>query len=221
MASWWLALSLASGSVASEPPEWLAATEVRVAFAGAVGAPEGCARTDAEARALAFRLFADALAGESLESIARRASDAASAARGGGLGPFPTPRFDGAIEDALRAVAVGEVALPVRTSAGWHVVRRDPAPVVGVRWALVASASDPGATGSAALRSDAEARALAEAARTALDAGASPAADVAGETVLGPGTWASDVTTAVQALPVGRSTVVRSGTGWLAVRRTW
>lgn len=110
------------------PPglERLAATDVRVAWRGAVGAPASVTRDEAEARALADAIYRRVLAGEPIEALAREHSDDPSGPRGGHLGAWRVGLMVPEYEAALAAVPVGGVTAPVRTPFGWHVARRDP-----------------------------------------------------------------------------------------------
>jgi peptidyl-prolyl cis-trans isomerase SurA len=145
-----------------------AATHVLVAWAGAARAPEGVTRSEEEAEALASSIRERALAGESLEALARTHSDGASAPRGGGLGVYDTGTMMPEFEAAVASVDVGGIGPLVRTAYGFHVVRRDAVREIRLRHVLVPFA---GAWRSDATRSEEEARARAAEARAALDAG--------------------------------------------------
>jgi len=147
-----------------------AATQILVAWKGAVGTPARITRTEPEARHLAASLRERARAGERLEDLARQYSDGAEAPRGGHLGVYLTGTMVPEFEAAVASVKPGAIAPLVRTPFGWHVVRRDPvieatAAQVIVTW--------KGAVRSTATRSKEEARARIEQARAALAAGTS------------------------------------------------
>ncbi len=108
---------------ATEPK--YAATQVLIAWEGAVRAPPGVDRGEAEAQHLAEAIHARALAGEDLEDLARTYSDGPAGPRGGQLGVYLTGTMVPDFESAVASVEVGEIAPPVRTPFGWHVPRRD------------------------------------------------------------------------------------------------
>jgi peptidyl-prolyl cis-trans isomerase SurA len=145
-----------------------AATHVLVAWAGAVGAPPGVTRSEAEARSLAAELHARAAAGTPLEELARAHSDGPSAPRGGGLGVYATGTMVPDFEKAVASVAPGALAPLVRTPFGYHVVRRDP--VMEGRFAHV-QISHREAWRATTARTPEEARARLAEARAALEAG--------------------------------------------------
>ncbi|MBN2798660.1 MAG: peptidylprolyl isomerase [Deltaproteobacteria bacterium] len=119
--------------VVAEPPPLpapteprYAATHVLIAYAGAVGAPEGQPRTPELARALAERIRREALGGRPLEELAREHSDGPSAGRGGSLGVYLTGTMVPEFEAAVASLPVGAVGPVVQTPFGYHVIRRDP-----------------------------------------------------------------------------------------------
>lgn len=81
---------------------------------------------DAQARAQLEALKARIDAGEDFAALAREFSqDPGSAANGGDLGFAGEGVYDPAFEEALFALAVGEVSAPVRSEFGWHLIRLD------------------------------------------------------------------------------------------------
>ena len=87
----------------------------------------GAERSDEQARALAMDLYERALAGESFAELAAEYSDdVASADLGGELGWIEPGDMIEPFEDALYGLTfAGELAEPVRTQFGWHVIRLD------------------------------------------------------------------------------------------------
>jgi parvulin-like peptidyl-prolyl isomerase len=65
------------------------------------------------------------LDGEPFGDLAATYSDCPSGADGGDLGPFLPGDMDATFEEALAALAVGELSEPVRTGHGVHLIRRD------------------------------------------------------------------------------------------------
>ena len=91
-----------------------------------VEVPAGAdAATLKAAEARANKLAADARApGADFGALARAASDdAGSKAQGGSLGWLSKGGMPGAFDDAVFAMAVGDVRGPVKTDFGWHVIR--------------------------------------------------------------------------------------------------
>lgn len=155
--------------VPSEPR--YAATHVLIAWSGAVDAPASVARTEAEAERIAMDLHARALGGEPLEALARAHSDGPSAPRGGRLGVYATGTMVPDFERAIASVEVGAIAPIVRSPFGFHVARRDPVIEYRLWHTQIAFA---GAWRSEATRSKEQARARAEQALAALEAGTPP-----------------------------------------------
>lgn len=61
--------------------------------------------------------------GEDFESLARAYSDDASAPQGGDLGWLHPGETVPAFENAMDALAIGQVSAPVRSQFGWHLIR--------------------------------------------------------------------------------------------------
>jgi peptidyl-prolyl cis-trans isomerase D len=79
---------------------------------------------DAEAKALADKLLGAIRGGEDFAAVARKSSeDPGSASRGGDLGCFPRGRMLPEFEGVAFSMEAGEVAGPVRTSLGYHIIR--------------------------------------------------------------------------------------------------
>ncbi|MBX3018821.1 MAG: peptidylprolyl isomerase [Bdellovibrionaceae bacterium] len=69
--------------------------------------------------------------GADFEELARKHSSCPSSARGGDLGAVDDRRLVDDFREALEPLAVGQISGPVRTRFGYHLIRRNPAPVVG------------------------------------------------------------------------------------------
>lgn len=105
----------------------------RYVVPGAVRIRELCVRVDPAAtdeqsnaardRALALRTRA--LAGEDFAELARACACDRFAQRGGDLGFVHRGSVEQALEDAAWALGDGAVSEPVRSLAGWHLVRRE------------------------------------------------------------------------------------------------
>lgn len=78
---------------------------------------------DEEARAKAERLRARALAGESFEKLVAEASDSASKANGGLVGPVSENDVDPALRKVLAPMKVGEVSEVLRTQRGYLLLK--------------------------------------------------------------------------------------------------
>lgn len=80
--------------------------------------------TDAQAQALAANLRARVLAGEDFSELAQEYSeDIGSAQEGGELGWTTPGQMVPEFEATVQKTPVGEIAEPVRTQFGWHVVK--------------------------------------------------------------------------------------------------
>ena len=80
--------------------------------------------TDAQAQALAANLRARILAGEDFSELAQEYSeDIGSAQEGGELGWTTPGQMVPEFEATVQKTPVGEIAEPVRTQFGWHVVK--------------------------------------------------------------------------------------------------
>jgi hypothetical protein len=206
-----------------------AATQVLVSWRGAASAPEGVARTEAEARARAVEVWRRATAGEPLEGLARELSDAPSAPRGGSVGTWRTGTMVPAFERAVAALEIGAISRPFATPYGWHVVRRDAVHEIEARHILV---TWEGAWRSGASRSKEQARARAEQVLAKLGAGEDfaalarawsddPTAAAGGDLgTVAPGQLVPAFEDAAFALPVGsRSTLVETPYGFHIIER--
>ena len=157
--------------------ERYAASHVLVAYQGAVGAPASVSRTREEARARAVALHDQLVRGADFAQFARSSSDGPSAPRGGSLGVYRVGTMVPAFEAQVAAVPVGALTPAFETPFGFHVVRRDAVIEARVAHLLISYA---GAHQSASSRTEAEARARAEQALAALNAG-QPFAKVAAD----------------------------------------
>lgn len=132
-----------------------AASQILVSWKGAVNAPVGVARSEAEAEVLAHDLLTRAAL--DFAAVAREHSDGQRAARGGHLGVYATGTLVPAVERAVASVAVGELAPLTRSPFGWHILRREAIEETQVAHILV---SHSGAQRTSSQRSKEEARAL-------------------------------------------------------------
>jgi hypothetical protein len=169
------------------PARYLAARWVRIAWAGAPGAPGTVTRTEAEAEALARQIALRVEGGESLGALAARYSDDASRYRGGELGTVPASALPPPLANALQAIDVERTAV-VRTGSGWVVLQRATPQATHVRWA---GWGYDGAARASASRPLAEATQMARDAGTAWQRGAPPSADAQSEAPeeVGAGQW--------------------------------
>jgi parvulin-like peptidyl-prolyl isomerase len=141
-----------------------------VAWQGAVKALPNVRRTQVEAKARAEEVRARALAGEDFADLARRYSDDSTASRGGTLGGFDHGVMVRSFEDALRTLKVGAISEVVESPFGYHVIRRDALTEVhGAH--LMVSWSGAERAPEGVTRTKEEARARAEAALAAVNAG--------------------------------------------------
>lgn len=206
------------------PSGWLAGTEIRVAWAGADGAPPEVTRSATEARARAEALWRQLADGAAFDALVASASDATSARRDGALGTFRAGTLDAHLEAALASVDVGAVAPLVATAAGVHLLRRDPPAVRRVRWAAFGDrTSRPPHAGrdaaAATAAADAWAATWTQGAPSATPAPVQPDATSAPDGVwIGHDTWSPTMTAAVWDLPVGAVAVLPSPRGALAVQ---
>ncbi len=77
----------------------------------------------AERQARAQEVVRRAKAGEDFAALARAFSDAPEASTGGALGMRSPDRYPQLFLDATAALAAGAVSEPVRSGAGWHVLK--------------------------------------------------------------------------------------------------
>lgn len=107
---------------------------------------------EAAAKEQATALAARARAGEPFEDLARQYSeDGGTAEQGGDLGMVPQSQMPGPLGDAIFSMKEGEIAGPVRSDFGFHIVRLDaiepggPLPFEQVRAELERELRDIGA----------------------------------------------------------------------------
>jgi peptidyl-prolyl cis-trans isomerase SurA len=74
-------------------------------------------------QAKALRALTRIRAGETFASVAAEMSDSPEAASGGELGPRPAERLPTLFVDAVRSLPVGGLAGPLRSGAGFHVIK--------------------------------------------------------------------------------------------------
>jgi peptidyl-prolyl cis-trans isomerase SurA len=80
-------------------------------------------RTEQEAQAQARSLYNRVREGASFADLARgHSDDVGSAARGGELGWLTPGETVPAFEEAMNALAVGQISTPVRSQFGWHII---------------------------------------------------------------------------------------------------
>ncbi|HEX5804968.1 MAG TPA: peptidylprolyl isomerase [Macromonas sp.] len=77
------------------------------------------ARLQAKAQQIAQR----ARAGEDFATLAREFSDAPDSKQGGQLGARPADRLPNLFTDAVRGLKAGATTEPLRSGAGWHIVK--------------------------------------------------------------------------------------------------
>lgn len=88
-----------------------------------VAVPDGASDAQvAELQARAERVLQRARAGEDFAALAREFSDAGDKAAGGQLGLRSADRYPPLFLDATRALAPGQIAGPVRSGAGFHLL---------------------------------------------------------------------------------------------------
>jgi peptidyl-prolyl cis-trans isomerase D len=86
--------------------------------------PSGGPEADAAAKAKAAKILARARAGEDFAKLAREASDDPSSKESGGqLPPFTRGQMVPEFEQAVFAMAPGEIVGPVKTQFGYHVIK--------------------------------------------------------------------------------------------------
>ncbi len=197
--------------------------ELRVAWAGVVGAPPSVTRAEPEARMLARQLAQKLADGASFAELVASQSDAPTRTRGGWLGAFELGTYDPTVEAAVATVEVGAVAPLVRTAAGYHLLQRVPVDEVVVSYTLYAWR---GARGANVGRDKAAADFVAGEAVAGLRSGAkleSLKADRASppEGVrVGRDQWSPSVESAAFALKVGAvSDPIETPGGYLVVKR--
>ena len=86
--------------------------------------PEGASEARIQELQARAQIAADrARSGGDFAALAREFSDAPEGARGGEFGLRPADRLPGLFVDATRSLRVGEIAGPVRSPAGFHVLK--------------------------------------------------------------------------------------------------
>jgi peptidyl-prolyl cis-trans isomerase SurA len=161
------------------PGERYSASNVLIAFKGAKHAPPSVTRTEDEAKELADKLYADIQAGADLGAVADASSDGPERGHGGRLGIFGADsRMLPEITNTVAGLAIGQIAPPVRSAFGWHIIRRDAVEEIYLAEILVSFAGAEKAPKDMT-RSHEKAQALANEALAALAAPGAKFADVA------------------------------------------
>lgn len=73
---------------------------------------------------LAVELLDRIKQGEKFENIAKQNSECPSSKKGGNLGEFGKGQMVKEFEKAAFALKPGEIAEPVKTKFGWHIIKR-------------------------------------------------------------------------------------------------
>jgi peptidyl-prolyl cis-trans isomerase SurA len=103
---------------AQSSPELLNIAQILVAV------PESATPAQVNAlQAKAQRALARIRAGETFATVAAEMSDSPEAASGGELGPRPADRLPTLFVDATRSLSAGGLAGPLRSGAGFHVIK--------------------------------------------------------------------------------------------------
>lgn len=111
----------------SAPP--LAGAHILISYKGAKRAPQHVTRTKDDARKFAESLTAKLKASPvEFAVVARENSDDATASQGGDLGSWKKGEKPAEIDDAFAALRPDEIAGPIETQFGFHVVQRRTAP---------------------------------------------------------------------------------------------
>jgi len=110
---------------APKSTERYAASNILIAYAGAEKAAPSVTRSKEEAKALADQLYGRISAGEDFGALADRYSDGPERGHAGRLGVFSTAKMLPAISRTIAGLVEGEVAKPVESAMGYHVLRRD------------------------------------------------------------------------------------------------
>ena len=89
-----------------------------------IAVPDGASEPQvAELQAKAERVLQRARAGEDFAALAREVSDAPDRANGGQLGLRTADRYPTLFVDATKTLAIGGIAGPVRSGAGFHIIK--------------------------------------------------------------------------------------------------
>lgn len=105
--------------------EQVHARHILIAFDGSQAMPEGKKRTEAEAKAKAEELYKKlTTGGAKFEDVAKAESDdSGSKENGGDLGQFNRGQMVKDFEEAAFATKPGEIAKPVKTEFGYHIIK--------------------------------------------------------------------------------------------------
>ena len=108
-----------------EPPRFVGASQILIAYKGAELAPPTVTRTKEDARKRAEEALAKLTEGKSsLEELAKTWSDDVSKVAGGAMGNFERSAVPPALADAAFALQVGQTSGIIETARGFHILRR-------------------------------------------------------------------------------------------------
>ena len=107
------------------PIVYLRASHILVVFKDSPAALPDTTRTKDEAKAIAEKLYTDAIAeGADFAELAKNHSDGPTKVDGGDLGRFQYKDMVPAFAEVAFALKVGEISKPVETQFGFHVIKR-------------------------------------------------------------------------------------------------
>jgi peptidyl-prolyl cis-trans isomerase NIMA-interacting 1 len=114
-----------TASEAPEPPRFVGASQILVAFKGAELASPTVTRSREAAKARAEEALAKLVDGKAtFEELASQYSDDPTRAVGGVMGNFERRAMPPAFADAAFALDIGQTSGVVETARGFHIVRR-------------------------------------------------------------------------------------------------
>jgi len=157
------------------PPEqlsfWVRLRHIRISHAEVPGARSKRSRAEAQSLAATVTKLARRR-GASFAALARTYSDSPSRLRGGLLGPAQRyANLEPAVAEAAFSIGIGQVAGPIESPTGFHILRRERRPEYAAQQILICWKGARRA-GKSIARSEAEARSLARELLGKLRAGA-------------------------------------------------
>ena len=108
-------------------PKTVSLSHVLISHKDSLQPLPGVTRSKEEAKALAAKIYAEIKTGKRsfADAVKAHSDDPRTKPKGGKFGEVPSTSFIATLVDAVLALKVGQIAAPIETQFGFHIMRRD------------------------------------------------------------------------------------------------